>query len=241
MIAVRALIASLLLLVATSAWADTTATYKAPQGAQMTVEVASNGNMRITIGGNGTYTLSADGEDYMVFYDASGPVVVRMSDMIAVLTDYMQKNMPDLAKAREAPQDGPSPFTYFKGGQMVIGGRAGTVWYMKFGGDRIPPDRFGANSRIVMSADPELAELGAGIVRQIESSMKMSSPMFGNHNPMGGILEVMKTGAPLLWNGMELTSVSRTPIPADRFALPAKPQTREQVRARFEANGGHIP
>lgn len=227
------------LLAAMPAWADTTAVYKAPQGAQMTIEVASNGNMRSTIGSSGTYSLSVDGEDYMVFYDANGPVVVRMSDMVAVLADYVQKNMPELAKASEA--EGPSPFKYFRGGQMTIGGRAGTIWYMNFGEDSLPPDKFAANARIVVSADPELAELGAALVRQIESSTKLSSPLFGRRNPADGILEVVKTGAPILWNGMELTSVSRIPIAADRFALPAKPETLEQVRTRFEANGGHIP
>jgi len=227
------------LLAAMPAWADTTAVYKAPQGAQMTVEVASNGNMRTTIGAGGTYTATVDGEDYMVFYDAKGAVVVRMSDLVAVLANFIQKNMPDMMKETET--DDPSPFKYFQGGQMTVGGRAGTVWYMKFGEDSLPPDKFGAASRIVMSADPELAELGGAIVRQIESSLKLSSPMFGRRNPMGGILDVMKTGAPILWNGMELTSVSRAPIAADRFALPAMPETREQVQARFEANGGHIP
>jgi hypothetical protein len=58
---------------------------------------------------------------------------------------------------------------------------------------------------------------------------------------MSGMVKVLHTGAPLRFSGMELTSVTHTPIAADRFALPAEPETLERVRARFIANGGHIP
>lgn len=221
------------LLASVPALADTTALYKAPQGAQMSVEIASNGNMRATVGSGGTYMLTAQGEDYMVFYTENGAVVARMSDVGAVMLDHIQKTMPEMLKAPES--DDPSPFKYIKGGQMTVGGRAGTVWYQQFGED------LSSMPKIVMSADPDLAELGQAIACQAEASMKLMGAMFGGRNPMGGMLDVLKTGAPLLWNGMELAQVTHTTIAAERFALPATPETREQVRARFEANGGHIP
>ena len=230
---IRALLSPLLLFIAMPAWADTTALYKSPQGAQMSVEVAANGNMRSTVGAGGTYMLTLQGEDYMVFYTENGAVVARMSDVGAVMLDHIQKTMPEMLKAPES--DDPSPFKYIKGGQMTVGGRAGTVWYQQFGED------LSSMPKIVMSADPDLAELGQAIACQAEASMKLMGAMFGGRNPMGGMLDVLKTGAPLLWNGMELAQVTHTTIAAERFALPATPETREQVRARFEANGGHIP
>ena len=51
------------LLASVPALADTTALYKAPQGAQMSVEIASNGNMRATVGSGGTYMLTPANRD----------------------------------------------------------------------------------------------------------------------------------------------------------------------------------
>lgn len=232
MIRMVAIVAALL--ASTPAWADTTALYKAPQGAQMSVEVASNGDMRATTGAGGTYMLTVRGEDYMVFYTDKGATVARMSDVATVMLDHIRKTMPEMPAV--PPSDDPSPMKYIAGGQMTVAGRAGTVWYMTFGEDSLSP-----MPKIVMSSDPDLAELGHAIVHQVEASMKLMSEMFGGHNPMASVLDVLRTGAPLMWNGMELTQVTHSPIAADRFTLPATPETLEQVRARFEANGGHIP
>lgn len=231
---IRTLLAALTMLAVTPAWADTTALYKAPQGGQMNIEVASNGNMRATMGAGGTYMLTVQGEDYMVFYTDKGAVVARMSDVGAVMLDHIRQKMPQMLEAPE--NDDGAPWKYFQGGQMTVGGRAGTVWYLQFGGDSLSNV-----PKMVMSADPALAELGAAILRQTEAGLKLMGPIFGGRNPQAAVLDVLKTGAPLLIHGMELTTVSHAPIAADRFALPAVPETREQVRARFEANGGHIP
>ena len=233
--AIRALLAALLMLAATPAWADTTALYKSPKlGAEMRVEVASNGNMRSTAGANGTYHLTLDGENYIVFYSDKGAVVDRMSDVAAVMTDYMHKLMPDF---RPPPADEKPLFTFVQSGQMTVQGRPGTVWYMAIDGQTLAP-----MSKIVISADPALAELGRAFVRQFEVSTLMVGGVFGGgRNPWAAVLDVLKTGAPLLINDMELGEVTHTPIPAERFVLPATPETREQVRVRFEASGGHIP
>ncbi|MEZ0242067.1 MAG: hypothetical protein ACAH11_01745 [Sphingomonas sp.] len=125
---------------------------------------------------------------------------------------------------------------YIQGGQMTVGGRPGIIWYLQFGEDRLsgfPP--------IVMSADPELAELGRAMLRQTEVSLRLSGAIFGNNNPMAGVLEVLKTGAPLQFNGMMLGTVTHAPIAPERFAIPATPETLEQVRTCFEENGGRIP
>jgi len=231
--AIRALLTACFLLVSTPAAADTVATYKAQQGGQMTIEVSSNGNMRTSMGTSGTYSLTVDGEDYLVFYTDKGAVVARWADLGTVMRDHMKKVMPDMLDMPDSAD--PSPFKYIPGGQMTVGGRAGQVWYQQFG------DALERAPKFVMSVDPDLAELGRAFVRQAESSMKLASIAFGDRNPMDGMLDVLKTGAPLLINGMALGAVSHAPIAAERFALPAKPETLEQVRERFEANGGHLP
>lgn len=224
-----------LLLVATAAapaLADTTAVYKATTGAEMTVEIASNGNTRATMNADGAYSLTVDGQDYFVLFTARGAVVDRFSDVGAVMADAMQKLMAD--KKMPPMRDAPS-FDFVQGGQMTVNGRPGIVWSMKVG-DALSPD-----SAVVMSADPDLAELGRVLARGFELSTAMLGRAMGGSNPMAGMARVLRTGAPLRFAGMELVSVAHTPIGADRFALPAQPETLDQVRTRFIANGGHIP
>ena len=62
------------------------------------MEVAANGNMRTSMGTNGAYALTLDGEDYIVFFTDKGAVVDRFSDISVVMTDYMHKLMPDMPK-----------------------------------------------------------------------------------------------------------------------------------------------
>lgn len=93
----------------------------------------------------------------------------------------------------------------------------------------------------VISADPDLAELGHAMARQFELSATMFGQAFGGKNPMAGMIDVLRSGAPLQFGGMSLGSVDHKPIAPDRFALPATPETPDQVRARLETSGGISP
>lgn len=230
----KALLLAALLTFAGPACADTTAVYKAATGAEMTVEVAANGNGRTTMGADGAYVLSVDGQDYFVLYTAKGAVVDRVSDVGVVMVDYMHKLMADqkIPPMRDIPH---SEFDFIQGGQASVNGRAGTLWSMKAG------DRLSSIFDVVISTDPDLAELGHFLLHGFELSTTMLGRAMGGASPMSGMVKVLQTGAPLRFSGMELVSVTHTPIAADRFKLPAEPETLEQVRARFVANGGHIP
>ncbi|MES2444074.1 MAG: hypothetical protein V4574_14690 [Pseudomonadota bacterium] len=226
---------AVVLLAAGPAWADTTAVYKSPRlGGEMTIEIAANGDVRATTGTRGDYVILRGGEVYMVFFTDKGPVVDRMSDVGAAMADWVRDKMPEFGKMPdgEFPDD-----KMIDGGVVTVNGRAGKVWYLGLGGGQPSAD-----FSIVISTDPALADIGTAMVRQTEASMlMMRQAMGGKHGLMGGTLDVLRTGTPLRLMTMELTSVTHTPIPAERFVLPAEPETREQVRARFAANGGHIP
>lgn len=121
----KRLLIAVALSVAAPAWADTTAVYKSPTGMEMTVEISSNGNLRGTIGGRGDYVLSVDGEDYFVLFTDKGPVVDRVIDIVTALHGYMDrlvkdKKMPSFADMPDSP-----PFTFVKGGMVMIEGHAG--------------------------------------------------------------------------------------------------------------------
>ena len=221
---------------AAPASADTTAVYKSPLGAEMTIEIAANGNLRGTMGASGDYVLSLDGKDYFVLFTDKGPVVDRVDDVVAAMHGYMQKLIHD--KKMPSFDDGPDfpAFKFVQGGQVTIQGRPGNAWYMQRGTGKPSGD-----PDTVISTDPDLAELGHAMARQFELSATMFGRAFGGKNPMAGMIDVLRTGTPLQFGGMELDAVDHKPIAPERFVLPATPETPDQVRVRLEASGGHIP
>ncbi len=232
--------AAFALLIAAPVQADTTAVYKSPKlGAEMTIEIASNGDVRGSVGGRGDYILTLDGKGYLVFFTDKGVVVDRVDDAATAMTDYIREKMPQLAKMPgiDGP-GGPDGPKYVAGGVLTVNGRAGTTWYLQWGAAQ----RADSEPEIVISNDPALAELGRAMARQFEMSTRTLGQMLGHKDGrMSGMNDVLRTGAPLRVAGMDLVSVTAAPIAADRFKLPAEPETLEQVRARLVASGGHIP
>lgn len=231
----KKLLSAVALLAAAPAWADTTAVYKAADGGgEMTIEIASNGDVRSTAGTRGDYVILRGDEVYMVFFTDKGPVVDRMRDVGFAMAEWMRAKMPEFGKMPDRDVPG---FKFIDGGTATVNGRPGKIWYQTGGGDRLTAD-----FSIVISADPALADIGKAMLRQTDASQQMMQQAMGHAAGfMGGTLDVLRTGTPIRLMGIELTTVTHTPIPADRFALPAEPETREQVSARFKANGGHIP
>ena len=126
----RLLAIAILALSATPASADTTAVYRSAKfGGEMTIEIASNGNLRGTMGGRGDYVLTIGGEGYFVFFTAKGVVVDRASDIAGALGDYVREKMPEFGKFPDF--EGP---TLVEGGKMTVRGRAGTIWYTSIDG-----------------------------------------------------------------------------------------------------------
>jgi hypothetical protein len=222
-------------LAATSAKADTTAIYTSPGfGGEMTIEIASNGDVRATTGTRGDYVIVRGEEVYMVFFTDKGPVVDRMRDVGDAMADWVREKMPQFGKM---PSGDIPAFKLVDGGVATVKGRAGRIWYHDLGDHRLMSD-----FSLVISTDPALADIGKAILRQTEASQQMMRVAMGGRGGfMEGALEVLRTGTPIRLSTMELTTVTHAPIPAERFALPAEPETRDQVRARFIANGGHIP
>lgn len=72
---------------------------------------------------------------------------------------------------------------------------------------------------------------------QLDMSIGMMGTVFGHTNPFKGMQDVLKTGTPLVFTGMELDTINHDPIPAAHFALPAEPLTLEGVRKNMGASG----
>jgi hypothetical protein len=212
----------LLVGVASPALADLTAKYAKPGTSfAMTVEIASNGNMRGDAGQPGMSFITRDGHGYFLKSTPAGTDVMRVEDMGEVMSEQMAKLDPQFRA--EMQQHAPVIKLVDKG-TMTINGRTGTAYFMQAENGSLTPAPWA-----VISKDPALAPLGSAMIHQFEMSMATMSATTGTA-PFANMLAVLKTGAPISFAGADLQSVDASPIPASRFELPRKPESLDRVR-----------
>lgn len=209
--------------------ADMTAVYAAPNTPfQMTIEIATNGDVRGEMPMGNVAFLTQDGHGYIIEQGADGPVVSRVEDLATVATEQMAKLAP---KFREELAAHATPMTFVLKGQVVINGRTGDAYYFQAPNGDLSPKPI-----VVISHDPALAPLGRAMATQFSMSMKLGGQMLpvGVFQPM---LDILQKGAPLLFTGAELQSVSEAPVSATEFALPTQPLPLDKVRQRRMVHG----
>jgi len=208
--------------------ADTTAVYANKSKTipmTMTVEIGNDGSVRYQMSMGRTYGLVVNGTDYFVEVGAKGPVVDRAEDLVTAQKEAMALFMPALKEhdTSTGPQLVPI-------GTVSINGRTGQAYGYK-------AENKGTSSPaiVVVSKDPDLAELGKAMSRQFSTSLTMFSRMVGNAPGMfSQMKDILQSGAPLSFAGMELQSINHAPVDATRFELPAQPETLDQIRERMK-------
>ncbi|SFN97917.1 hypothetical protein SAMN05428984_1400 [Sphingomonas sp. OK281] len=205
------------------ACADMTARYVMDDGTPlMTIEIAANGDMRTRFSDPSSYFLTREGRDYLVKTGPAGPIVMRSEDIATVMLEQAAR------ETWRPPKDKNANAPLIARAKVRIRGRQGVA----YASDRDPsPDA----PTVVISEDPTLAPLASAIRKQFLQSLATMSSMFGDASPSRGIAPVLSKGAPLAFLGLELDTVSRDPVPASRFALPAPPITLDAVRRDFNA------
>ena len=217
------------LVLSTPAAADLTANYVGPNSAiTMKIEVAANGDVRGAPSNPNSYFITHDGHGYMVQASFNGPVVMRIEDVTTVLAEQMRRLAPDgppgiVGHAPAIPLS--------RGGTVTIRGRQGTAYYMGDNGRHAPAEQ----PFVVISTDPALAPLGVAMEHQFAMSADGMGQIVPGEHPFANVLAVLRSGAPLVFTGMELDSISTDPIPVARFALPAEPLSLDGVRANMGA------
>jgi hypothetical protein len=249
-----------LLLAASSAIADTTAVYQTrlkPALFTMTVEIADDGSIRYQMSRGRTYGLVLGTADYFVDLSGREPVVDRAEDLLTA----QKESMAEFMQFRQHNEGitGPQLVAI---GTVTINGRPGRAYGYKpepKGATPAPvvvfndkPDdplgkittregtdsdreRMMAGTVIVISDDPDLSQLGKAMSGQFSKSIEMLATMVGNSPAMfKQMQDILKTGAPLSFAGMELLSVNHRPIDPNRFKLPAAVETLDQIRDRMK-------
>lgn len=214
---------------AAPAAADTTAVYASKSKVfptTMTVEIGNDGSIRYQTSMGRTYGLVLNGVDYFVDLSGRTPVVNRASDLVAVQREAMAAHM--RAFQRDEPMNESKLIPI---GKVTINGREGRGFGYE-SDSKLAADR---PAVVVVSDDPDLAQLGKAMGKQFATSVTMLSRMIGSTpGKFTQMQEILASGAPLSFAGMELQSVNHAPIDPDRFKLPAEPETLDQIRERMK-------
>lgn len=189
---------------------------------EMTIEADEVGSVRIQSSNLNQYYLHREGVLYVVTSGSEGSTVMRVEDFLKVqqevLTQIGWKDPPappPMEKSRFSPM-----------GEEMVSGRKG-VAYGIVSDEREKP----VFASLVISDDPKLVRIGKAIALANTSSIKGMGQMGTMLLLMGSdMFALMEKGAPLRILSIELTDVSYDPIPVERFALPSKPLTIEEIR-----------
>ncbi|MFN3371788.1 MAG: hypothetical protein ACK4Z0_09710 [Sphingomonadaceae bacterium] len=199
----------------------------------MLVEVADNGDFRIGEPDAPSYGLGLGGAFFLVAPSPDGaPEVIRIEDMAAALDEVLPPAFKALFGAAGATARPARPPTLRKVGSRKVAGQAGEVWQVTAGD---PPQ----TREMVFSRAPELAPVGAAIVRFMESTMLMAAPLFGPAaaDMVKEMRAVFSVGAPLDGGGLfRLVKAEAADIPTERLRLPAEPLAPAKLVERLKAS-----
>ncbi|HEX8240921.1 MAG TPA: hypothetical protein VF574_14395 [Allosphingosinicella sp.] len=213
------------------AQADITATYlndERESGFEMKVQIAANGDLRADDPDlPGRYMIRRGGRVYFVEQDPRGKVVEDFVDVVAVIDEELSKLDPRVCDRLQASN---SRSKLVSRGPVTIAGRSGEA----FG----PEGREGSPAQIVISRDPALVPLGTAMAAQFRMSLALMGRCAPDVPMYAQMQALLESGAPLIFGPVRLGSVETKAIDPARFALPAEPATREEIRARLFGEAG---
>lgn len=213
-----------LLLCAAPAAADVTGRYR--NGDQtMSIEVNDAGLTRLGQDGGDSYTIFNGDEGFIVSNEGGGTVVMRWSDMVAVLDAEVARLLGETPGPAPEPQE--SAERWQTVGPATVEGRAGVEY--SFPGETMAP-----GDTIVLSDDSRLAPLGRAWARAF-AMMPSFGGLFGRTGtPATRQLAALLAGrGPLQLGPIRLIDARFGTIDPGRFALPGEPMSREEVAAQF--------
>jgi hypothetical protein len=229
----RLLLAFVALCLAAPAPAGQRAVYLSPDGDNLTVEVADNGNAVIRPTKSKEYGIYRDGQFYLVGQDKGQWKVARLEDLAAAFDQLMPPVFEQLFGAMASASQG-SKLRIERRGTRKVAGFEGIVFAVH-GLDSDKPD---AAHIFVLSTDPKLAPVGKAMEQFLISSVVAMRPLLGELAAAmaADMRAIFANGAPLDAEGkFKLDSLVQVDLPDSNFALPAPPQTAAQIVAEMKA------
>lgn len=211
-----------------AAHADTLARYG--KGAEeMTIEVDDGGAARLEGVGSDSYSLLTATGNYVVFDQDGTTVAASYKDFHAAL-DKLAEPMWEMMGGKPAPApETPTAGVMAEKGPETVAGYPGTRYEWAEPADP-------ANGFAILSTAPELKSLGRPLGALLLEMPNLGEILGGGKPPAIRALAERLEGAALLklGNAIELTSAETKDIPDERFALPARILTTEEVVAMLD-------
>jgi hypothetical protein len=209
-----------------AAHAGMIAIYSGGFGSGYRIEIAEDGDMRGDLD-SGDVLLVRDGEAFLIEERLTGPIVTRVEDLAALWAEKAGSVAPAAGN--------PVAFPFVEQGKASVNGRDGTAYFL-----RQDDGKLSAQPVLVLSNDPELMMLGPALARmhRIVAQRDAASdqaPFRDGAAMVEALIGRIEKAVPLQIFDMKLMSVEIAAITADRFALPAEPETREALRTRLAA------
>ncbi len=226
----RLLLALIALCLASPVLAGQRALYLSPDGENLTIEVADNGNAVIRPDKSQEYGLYRDGHFYLIGQEQGQWRVARIEDLAAAFDQVM----PPIFGKLFGSLSGNSKLRIERRSTRVVAGHPGDV-YAVFGMNEQKPME--ANW-FVLSKDPALAPVGKAMEQFLISTMVAMRPLLGElaAEMASDIRLIFANGAPLDVEGkFKLDSLVQVDLPDANFALPAQPRSVDEIVAEMKA------
>ncbi|NYT41225.1 hypothetical protein HZY97_10690 [Sphingomonas sp. R-74633] len=225
-------LSALLALAPMPALADVTARYEI-DGKQLVVEIDDGGNSRIAVADKFAI-IRRDGVDYVVVDDKGGPKVFELQGIVDLLKSILPKLKPEDAANKDKVEFG----VVAGDANVTVAGRSGAVWLLSM--LKAPDADVKRHVEIVMSADPQLAPVGALFARTADIALDFMGGFIPESTQFGTTTRgILAKGAPLRIHPvdpakpekviLELTAVDTAEIDPKHFELPAPVTPTDEI------------
>jgi hypothetical protein len=206
--------------------ADVKAIYSSDLDYGYPLEVADNGDLRARME-NGDELLVRGGAAQIVHERLTGPIVTRAEDLLSVWREQAQRPANENGTIRQV--------SIVSGETRTVNGRRGTAYFIRY-----EDGAFSEEPVLVMGDDPALRALGPAMARLVRMEMERHAASIEAYQRQEALEEALMVpiigrGVPLQVGSRKLVWVEQAPIPPERFAIPAEPETIAAVRTRLAA------
>ena len=221
------------------AWAGHRAIYLDPDREKVVIEITDDGNAVVRPEGKQQYGVLRDGEFYLVAKEEGVWHVARMKDLAAAF----DRVMPPIFKQifdRVGQEKPKSKLRIEPAGKRTVAGIRGQL-YRVYGLSEGKPDKA---SLFVLSNDVALQPVGRAMEQFLIASLVAMTPLLGDMaaDMTGDLQAIFRNGAPLdMEDRFRLVSLETISVPPSAAALPAAPETVDQIVAQIKTRNSGTP